>query len=151
MLEKLLFGKLEVEEMVTIKALGSDYKSASNPLAIYSKYLHEIGQEAKPGDRLPFILKMKPGGKKAGDFYEDPDIFIRDKCEYNRMMYLESQFANKFDKLLHVAYPEMIPDNMISQIIAILGVRPKAAIGDCIFGIMSKHVENLAKLSKLSK
>ena len=139
--ERLLYGKLDIEEMITIKGVSADYKVPSNPLAIYSRHLAAIGMTVKPGDRVPYVIKMNPKGKKQGDFYEDPGLFIREKMEYNRMMYLESQFAGKLDKLLHVAYPEVIPPEFLSKLKDGLSYNRGSTVEDVLLGFMSMWVE----------
>ena len=138
-IERLVRGPLDIEEMVTIKVLGSDYKSENNPLAIFSRHLHDIGMNVKPGDRLPYVYKKVIGGKGVGCSYEDPEVFLREKCEYDRIMYLKSQFANKLDSLLHVSYPTMIPESLFSKVPDLIGLKPNVPIVECIIGLMRQH------------
>lgn len=140
-IDRLLFGKLDIEEMVTIKGVSSDYKVPSNPLAIYSRHLADIGMSIKPGDRVPYVIKMNPKGKKQGDFYEDPDLFLREGMEYNRMLYLTSQFAGKLDKLLHVAFPDVIPPEFLTRLPDGLSYNKGSNIEEILLGFMALWVE----------
>lgn len=141
-IERLLSGELDIEEMITIKGVSSDYKVPSNPLAIYSRHLADIGMNIKPGDRVPYVIKMNPKGKKQGDFYEDPELFLREKMEYNRMMYLESQFAGKLDKLMHVAFPEVIPPEFLTKLRDGLSYNRGSSVQDVLLGFMALWVES---------
>ena len=42
-LQRLMFGKLNVEEMITVKSLGSDYVQENNAFAVFSRHLRDIG------------------------------------------------------------------------------------------------------------
>ena len=135
-INRLLYGKLEVEEMVTIKALGSDYAKQNIPMAIYSRHLADKGMNVKAGDRLPYVFKMNPKGKRDGDYYEDPELFVREGMEFNRMMYLKSQFANKLDKLLHVSYPSVIPPEFLIKLKDSMSCNPNATVEEVLTGMM---------------
>jgi len=135
-INRLLYGKLEVEEMVTIKALGSDYAKQNIPMAIYSRHLADKGMNVKAGDRLPYVFKINPKGKRDGDYYEDPELFVREGMEFNRMMYLKSQFANKLDKLLHVSYPSVIPPEFLIKLKDSMSCNPNATVEEVLTGMM---------------
>jgi hypothetical protein len=143
-IERLLYGKLEMEEMVTIKGVSSDYKVPSNPLSIYSRHLADIGLPVKSGDRVPYVMRMNPKGKKQGDYYEDPEVFLREGMEYHRFMYLQSQFANKLDKLLHVAYPDIIPPEFLSKLKDGLSYNRGASVEEVLLGFIALWVEKNA-------
>jgi DNA polymerase elongation subunit (family B) len=127
-INRLLYGKIEVDEMITIQQLSGEYKKANYPMAIYYRHLQEIGLAPKAGDRVPYVLCLTPGKslKHAGDYYEDPDVFIREGYEFARWKYLDSQFSGKLDKLLHAAYPNMVPANFLERVIASHNVNPRA-------------------------
>lgn len=144
-IERLLKGVVTVEELVSIKQMGSDYASENNPLAIFSKHLISIGQNPKPGDRIPFVFRKKKGAKHAGDSYEDPEVFVREGYEFDRFMYLESQFANKLDLLLHVAYPTLYPPKLLCELRSYLGMRPNLSVLEVMVSLMIAHQKELAK------
>ena len=142
-IERLLRGEVTVEELVSIKAMGSDYASPNNPLAIFGKHLIDIGLNPKPGDRLPFVFRKKIGAKHAGDLYEDPEVFIREGYEFDRFAYLESQFANKLDLLLHTAYPKMVPAKMLSELRSYVNMKPNMSILEIVCSLMLAHQKSV--------
>lgn len=126
-IRRLLYGKLEVEEMITIQGLSAEYKKQNYPMAVYYRHLQDIGLAPKPGDRVPFVLRLLPDKamKYAGSYYEDPDVFIREGYEFARLQYLNSQFSGKLDKMLHAAYPKMVPPEFLGTIVNHYKVNPK--------------------------
>jgi DNA polymerase elongation subunit (family B) len=126
-INRLLFGKLDIDEMITIQGLTGEYKKVNYPMAIYYRHLQDIGLAPKPGDRVPYVLRLLPGTsmKHAGNYYEDPDVFVREGYEFARLQYLNSQFSGKLDKLLSAAYPKMVPPEFLKEIIRHRNVNPK--------------------------
>jgi DNA polymerase elongation subunit (family B) len=110
-IRRLLYGKLELEEMITIQGLTGEYKKQNYPMAVYYRHLQEIGLAPKPGDRVPYVLRLLPGKtlKHAGSYFEDPDVFQREGYEFARHQYLKSQFSGRLDKMLNSAYPHLCP------------------------------------------
>lgn len=147
---RLLYGELDVEDMITVKQLSAEYVKPNYPMAIYYRHLQEIGLGPKPGDRVPYVLRLKKGAKYSGDFYEDPDVFVREKQEFARMEYLKSQFAGRIDGLLYAAYPQFIPvpqtqdgPGFLGQIPNYYGANPKLfKLDTAIFNIIEKHVKS---------
>jgi DNA polymerase delta subunit 1 len=128
-IERLLFGKLDILEMISIRKLGKGYTNKNAELPIYQKHLHERGMNVQPGDRLPFVYaKRDYQVQHQGEKWEDPDIFIREGLEYDRIQYLKSQFQNKLDTLLHTAFPDIVPKEFIAKVPNILLSRPQTDI-----------------------
>lgn len=126
-LQRLLTGKLDIEEMISIRKLGKGYSNKNLELPVYQRHLHENGMNVKPGDRLPFVYALRPYKiKNLGDKWEDPEIFMRGNMEYDRMQYLESQFQNKLDTLLYTAFPDIIPPDFIARLPKMIQKRPEA-------------------------
>ena len=135
-IERLLRGDVTVEELVSIKQLGTDYANPNNPLAIFGKHLNDIGLSPKAGDRVPFVFRKKIGAKHAGESYEDPEVFVREGYEFDRFMYLESQFANKLDNLLNIAFPKLYPPKVLSELRGYLNMKPNMRVIEIMFSIM---------------
>lgn len=140
-LQRLLYGELDVEEMITIKSLGADYASESNAFAVFSRHLRDIGLNPKPGDRLPYVMRKLDNFKTSGEKYEDPDVFLREGYEYDRSQYLKSQFANKLDDILHKAYPKEIPEKFIRNLDFILSTQRKPSVLKAMIAMMQTHMQ----------
>jgi DNA polymerase elongation subunit (family B) len=144
-IHRLLYGKLDVVEMVTIKQLSAEYKKPNYPMSIYYRHLNALGLGVKPGDRVPYVMRLKPGAKHQGELYEDPDVFIREGYEFNRFEYLNGQFAGKIDTMLRAAYPQFIPPEFLSNMRNVHHANPKAFnLWDAMFMMISKHSASYA-------
>ena len=140
-LNRLLYGKLDVAEMTTIKSLSAEYKSVNYPMAIYYRHLNDLGMGVKPGERVPYVMRLKKGYKHQGELYEDPEVFIREGYEYDRMEYLNGQFAGKLDTMLHAAFPHIVPKEFVANIKKVYCINPKAFnLERALYNMMDRHV-----------
>jgi len=145
-IERLIYGQVTTEELITILKLGPEYKNANNQMALYQKHLLENGILVKAGDRLPHVYVKRAKSRYKGDTFEYPEIYERnrDTMELDRVSYLKSQFANKIDTYLHACYPEYIPDEFIAKIPGFLELRKGARILDMMFTFMETHQKKLS-------
>lgn len=141
-LQRLLYGELDIKEMISMRKLGKGYANKNAELPTFQRHLHEHGMNVKPGDRLPFVYaKRDPEPQYMGEKWEDPDIFIREGLEYDRIQYLKSQFQNKLDTILHVSFPEYVPAKFIAKIPDILDRRPGTPVIEMLVAIIDIHTQ----------
>lgn len=146
-IERLIYGQVTTEELITILKLGPEYKNANNQMALYQKHLLENGILVKAGDRLPHVYVKRAKSRYKGDTFEYPEIYERNKdtMELDRVSYLKSQFANKIDTYLHACYPDYIPEEFIAKIPGFLELRKGARILEVMFIFMEVHMKKVSE------
>jgi DNA polymerase elongation subunit (family B) len=143
-LDRLIYGEVTTEELITILKLGPEYKNSNNMLALYQKHLLENGILVKAGDRLPHVyVKREKQTKYKGQCFEYPEIYEKNKdtMELDRLLYLKSQFANKIDTFLHACFPQLIPDAFIAKIPGFLELRKDAKVLQIMCALMETHMK----------
>lgn len=143
-IERLIRGDVSVEELVTIVKLGSHYANANYPLAIYQRHLHSHNMVVKPGSRLPHLYVIREGARYKGEKFEHPDIYEKNKetMKIDRLLYLESQFANKLDSLLHASFPTMIPDEFLSKVAYAVREHPQTPVLMILVSMMQVYQQS---------
>lgn len=145
-LDRLLYGEVTTEELITILKLGPEYKNANNMMALYQKHLLENNILVKAGDRLPHVyVKRKNQTKYKGECFEYPEIYEKNKdtMELDRITYLKSQFANKIDTYLHACFPDIIPESFIAKIPGFIELRKGARVLQIMCALMETHMNKL--------
>lgn len=114
--ERLLNGQVPLDDLVTIKKLGKDYKNPNVPLAIYARHLQEVGLIVQAGDRLDYVY-VKHNEPAQGHHWEDTGLYkasLTDpdpnkRLELDYILYLESQVVTQLDQIFHTAFPKLFP------------------------------------------
>ena len=64
-------------ELSIIKSMGSNYKSRTYPLAIFSELTKEVGRPVNPGERFPFVVVTDHQGRdKMGYKMRTNELFL---------------------------------------------------------------------------
>ena len=107
---KELYSKnIDISSLEISKALGSNYKSDSDMMKIFSDNLRAAGKTVQPGDRLSYLVCKHPTEKLLGHRMVLTEMYIQSLetdtphvLDYN--YYLENMLMNKLDKLLITSY-----------------------------------------------
>ena len=111
--EPLIEGKIPAEDLCINRALGSNYKSNTYFMKVFSDELRREGTPAQPGDRLEYLVMKRPGveilgkrmmlketyGQKIGTDKEEP-------IDYG--YYLEKQIQNHIDQVVSISFKDII-------------------------------------------
>lgn len=111
--EPLVEGKVSAEDLCISRALGSNYKSNTYFMKIFSDELRKEGKPAQPGDRLEYIVMNRPGVDKLGykmmlkeTYGERFGTDKEEKIDYG--YYLEKQIQNHIDQVISIAFKDII-------------------------------------------
>lgn len=112
--EQLLTGKVLYEDLVIIRGLGSNYKSDSYFMKVFSDELRKAGKLVNPGDRLDFLIVENPEAKLLGQKMVLTEQYLdsleSDKpynIDYN--YYIEKVLMNPINQLFEVGFKDIIP------------------------------------------
>ena len=103
-IQKLSDGKIPYEDLVSIRELGSNYKSDSFFMKVFSDDLKKAGKIVNPGDRLDFVI------------VEDPTAVLLGHKMRLTEQYLESLNSDKPEKIDYNYYIEKVLMNPINQL-----------------------------------
>lgn len=107
MIDKLLKGDVDLEDLVITKSIKENYKAQNMPHVAVSKKMQERGKYVTSGTRIRYIFivtenKNDPQYKKA----EDPDYYLenKDTIKIDYLYYYEKQLVNPLDEVLEVKF-----------------------------------------------
>lgn len=115
-LEEMIQGKLDYNDLVTIKSVGSHYKNPNYPMKLFADYLARMGKPVKPGERIGYLI-VKPKTPEqvqyVGNRMVTPEIyeasqFSDDPLEIDYVYYLEHQFMTSLDMLFNAGFKKQL-------------------------------------------
>jgi intein/homing endonuclease len=113
-IQDLLDGKVPVEDLVTIRELGANYKSDSFFMKVFSDNLKKAGKLVNPGDRLDFVIVQDPNAKLLGDkmrlleqYYDSLETEHPERIDYD--YYISKALMNPINQLFEVGFKDIIP------------------------------------------
>ena len=111
---RLLTGQVPWEELVMIKGLGANYKSATYCMKVFSDQLANIGKPANAGDRLSYLIVKSfgvEGQQNLGYKMRLPETYLErldsetpEKIDYN--YYIEKVLKNCVEQVFRTGYQE---------------------------------------------
>lgn len=108
-------GYFNFDDFVIVKKMGKDYKSASNPLAMFQSRMKDMGEILQPGDRVDYVfIEVDDKDAKQGDRMLLPKFFDPSKHKLDMTYYLLHMMAKPLNKLISSVYPN-IPKNYIEK------------------------------------
>lgn len=111
--DSIVNGEIPIEKLEITKAMGSNYKSNSCPMKVFSDELNRLGRPAKPGDRLSYLIVERPGVKPLGlrkllsTMYRET-LGTPDESKIDYVYYLEKVLSHHFDQAFRIAFPKEI-------------------------------------------
>ncbi len=73
---KLLRGEVKLDDLVIIRTLNSHYARAEYFMNVFANELRRIGKPAQPGDRLKYVVTVRPGARYLGEKLITPEIYM---------------------------------------------------------------------------
>ena len=111
--QELVSGRVPIEDLVTIRELGANYKSDSFFMKIFGDNLRKAGKDVKPGDRLDFVVVKSDNAKLLGhkmrlldQYFASLDTDKPEQIDYE--YYLGKALMNPIDQLFEVGFKEII-------------------------------------------
>lgn len=111
--QNLLDGKIEIEDLVSTRELGANYKSDSFFMKVFSDYLRRVGKLVNPGDRLEFAVVKDPTATLLGhkmrlteQYLESLNTDTPYQIDYN--YYIEKVLMNPINQLFEVGFKDDI-------------------------------------------
>lgn len=112
-IQELLNGNVPYEKLVIIRELGSNYKSESFFMKVFSVELAKAGKIVNPGDRLDFVIVEDPNATLLGhkmrlteQYLERLNTETPDRIDYN--YYIEKALMNPINQLFEVGFKDVI-------------------------------------------
>lgn len=136
---KLLTGKAEIDDLTMIKGLGENYKSPTNSMAVFSRYLARIGKPQEAGSRLPYLV-VGTGVDAVGSKMRLQEQILdpANTEKINTQYYMERVLAGPLDTLMGVGYKEFI-DKLDINFVARKGCKPTTL--HTPIKLMSKYIK----------
>lgn len=107
--KELLDGNVEVKNLIYIRGLGAQYKSASYFMKVFGDNLRNAGKFAEAGDRLEYLVIKKPGERLLGNrmvlpeqYYESLDSETPMKIDYS--YYVEKGLMKPINQLIQFGF-----------------------------------------------
>lgn len=112
-IQSLLDGKVSYEDLTVIRELGSNYKSNSFFMKVFSDYLKKTGKIVLPGDRLDFVIIKDETATLLGHKMRLTEQYVEkigreneEKIDYN--YYIEKVLMNPINQLFAVGFKDEI-------------------------------------------
>lgn len=143
-------GDVDINNLVYIKQLGSNYKNPNFPMAKFAVYLKAKGKNVIPGDRLEYILvNTKDNAVKAGDKMRDPILFKQDnEGETIDFAYYIEKGLKSLDQLIKIGYPAKsydfgyTPYSKTKRILKLKSIYEPTKMIGCILSDFAKYYKN---------
>jgi DNA polymerase elongation subunit (family B) len=112
-IQKLLNNEIDYQDLVIIRELGSNYKSESFFMKVFSEELRKACKIVNPGDRLDFLICEDPNATLLGQKMRLTDQYTASlktdsilKIDY--MYYIEKVLMNPMNQLISVGFKDII-------------------------------------------
>jgi DNA polymerase elongation subunit (family B) len=112
-IQEMLDGKIPVEQLVTIREMGINYKSESYFMKVFGEQLKKQGKIVNPGDRLDFVIVEDPTATLLGhkmrlleQYQEKVNTPAAEKLDYN--YYIEKALMNPINQLFEIGFKDDI-------------------------------------------
>ena len=123
-IKNLLANKIPIDDLVTIRELGANYKSDSYFMKVFAEDLRAAGKIVNPGDRLDFVI-VKGNAKLLGhkmrlleQYIDSQGTNQPEEIDYN--YYIEKALMNPLNQLFEVGYKKILDSPQLRD----LGYRP---------------------------
>ena len=106
-------------DLVIVRELGANYKSASYFMKIFSDELRRIGKPANPGDRLDYLIVKSGQNQLLGYKMRLPDTYLErldteNAEQIDTEYYIEKILKNCIEQLIYCGYKQEI-DTMTAK------------------------------------
>lgn len=142
----ILENRVNPEDLLIVKGLGSNYKSPSAAMKVFADELKLAGKEASPGDRLQFLITVKENEPLMGkrmklleQYYEV--LNTENKLEIDRYYYVDNGLNNCINQIFSIAYQKEI--KMMENVHYLpMGKEKKIQLQDIVTLISSVYKDN---------
>nr|QBK87527.1 MAG: DNA polymerase elongation subunit family B [Marseillevirus LCMAC201] len=107
MIDSLLDGNVELEQLVITKSIKDNYKTQNLPHVVVAQKMRDRGKYVASGTRIRYIFTetekyTDPQYKRV----EDPDYYLQnqDTIKIDYLYYLEKQLINPLDEIMEVKF-----------------------------------------------
>lgn len=109
----LLNNKVPYEDLVIIRELGSNYKSKTSFMKVFSENLRNCGKNVVPGDRLDYLVVKSSDDKLLGNRMRLVEQYLdslntKDQEQIDYEYYINKQLLNPIQQLLEIGFKEEI-------------------------------------------
>jgi DNA polymerase delta subunit 1 len=101
--------KLDIKFLITVKQLGSNYKSENNYLKVFSDRLEKINQKVNAGDRLEYLI-IQSDSKLLGERMVTPEMYFEGGYKLDILYYLDHLLKNPIDQLFSIGHMSELKD-----------------------------------------
>jgi DNA polymerase delta subunit 1 len=101
--------KLDIKFLITVKQLGSNYKSENNYLKVFSDRLAKLNQKVNPGDRIEYLI-IKSDSKLLGERMVTPEMYFDGNYTLDILYYLDHLLKNPIDQLFSIGHMHDLKD-----------------------------------------
>lgn len=112
-IQRLINDEVPVEDLITIRELGSNYKCETFFMKVFSDQLKKAGKIVNPGDRLDFVIVKDPTATLLGHKMRLTEQYLQARetstpeiVDYD--YYIEKALMNSINQLFEVGFKDVI-------------------------------------------
>lgn len=108
MVTRVMRREYPLEDYIFRQKLGTDYKSASNEMAVFTDRLKQSGRNHKPGEELEYVIVKTFADCLKGHKMQAPDLFDENNNVLDTLHYVTHNLAKPIEQLLCCVYDDEV-------------------------------------------